>query len=59
MRMTGSAAAERVMRRHRETFITEDDFRWIRDRGIPVRDGTDQVLRVVGPAEDITETRRL
>jgi len=30
----GSAAAERVMRKHRETFITEDDFRWIRDRGL-------------------------
>ncbi len=28
------SAAERAMRRHRETFITEDDFRWIRDRGL-------------------------
>jgi glucan 1,3-beta-glucosidase len=27
-------SAERVMRRHRETFITEADFRWLAERGI-------------------------
>jgi len=28
------AKAESVMRRHRETFITRDDFKWLRDRGL-------------------------
>lgn len=27
-------SAERVMRRHRDTFITESDFRWLAQRGI-------------------------
>lgn len=28
------SGAERVMRRHRETYITADDFAWLRDRGL-------------------------
>jgi glucan 1,3-beta-glucosidase len=28
------SSAECVMRRHRETFITADDFAWLRDRGV-------------------------
>lgn len=30
----GRTAAEKLLRRHRETFITEADFAWLRDRGI-------------------------
>jgi len=33
--------------------------RWIHDRAYPVRDGTGQVQRLVGTAEDITEARQL
>jgi PAS domain S-box-containing protein len=33
--------------------------RWIHDRGFPVRDANGKIYRLVGTAEDITETRRL
>ncbi|WP_414662499.1 hybrid sensor histidine kinase/response regulator [Horticoccus sp. 23ND18S-11] len=57
-----AATARRIQGSYQEIYrITRPDgaVRWIRDRGFPVRDDTDQVLRVVGHAEDITETRRL
>lgn len=31
--------------------------RWIRDRAFPVRDATGEVLRIVGVAQDITDTK--
>lgn len=33
--------------------------RWIRDRAYPIRDAAGRVYRIVGTAEDITETRKL
>ncbi|HET9466911.1 MAG TPA: ATP-binding protein, partial [Vicinamibacterales bacterium] len=34
-------------------------IRWIRDRGVPVRDAAGNVIRIAGVAEDITERREL
>ena len=37
----------------------DGSLRWIRDRAFPISDGTGQVIRIVGIAEDITDRRRL
>ncbi|HEX8128266.1 MAG TPA: PAS domain-containing protein [Pyrinomonadaceae bacterium] len=55
-----------ALRRQRAGTRTEEEYRimrrdgtvrWIRDRGFPVRDEQGQVFRVVGIAEDVTESR--
>ena len=37
----------------------DGQLRWIHDRGFPIRDANGKIYRLVGTAEDITETRRL
>jgi PAS domain S-box-containing protein len=37
----------------------DGSIRWIRDRGFPIRDGSGEVYRFAGVAEDITERRRV
>jgi PAS domain S-box-containing protein len=37
----------------------DNSVRWIRDRGFPVHDTDDLVIRVAGVAEDVTEKRQL
>lgn len=36
----------------------DGSFRWVKDRGFPVRDADGKIYRVVGIAEDITERKR-
>ena len=36
----------------------DGSLRWIRDRGFPVRNEANQVYRIVGVAEDVTDRRR-
>ncbi|MBC8039999.1 MAG: PAS domain S-box protein, partial [Opitutaceae bacterium] len=37
----------------------DGSIRWVRDKAFPIRDHTGKVYRIVGTAEDITETRKL
>jgi PAS domain S-box-containing protein len=37
----------------------DGSFRWVRDRGFPIHDTSGVVSRIVGLAEDITESKRL
>ena len=37
----------------------DGEIRWIHDRGYPVRDAAGKVVRLVGVAEDVTETKRI
>ncbi|HZH91012.1 MAG TPA: PAS domain-containing protein [Pyrinomonadaceae bacterium] len=55
-----------ALRRQRAGARTEEAYRivrpdgtvrWIRDRGFPVRDEQGQITRIVGIAEDVTESR--
>jgi len=55
-----------VLRRQRAGTRTEAEYRivrrdgttrWIRDRGFPVKDERGEVFRIVGIAEDVTESR--
>jgi PAS domain S-box-containing protein len=55
-----------ALRRQRAGARTEEEYRivrpdgtvrWIRDRGFPVRDEWGEVFRIVGIAEDVTESR--
>ncbi len=36
----------------------DGSFRWVRDRGFPIRDASGRAYRAVGIAEDVTERRR-
>jgi PAS domain S-box-containing protein len=59
-RMTDALRRQRTGARTEEEYrITRPDgtMRWIRDRGFPVRDEQDEVVRIVGIAEDVTERR--
>lgn len=38
---------------------TDGTVRWIHDRAFPIRNASGEVYRVVGVAEDVTQTRRL
>lgn len=37
----------------------DGSIRWVRDKAFPIRDQAGKVYRIVGTAEDITETRKL
>jgi len=61
-RVAEAIAATPARGHHDETYrILRPDgtIRWIHDRAYSVRDGSGQVLRLVGTAEDITEARQL
>ncbi|HEX8633634.1 MAG TPA: PAS domain-containing protein, partial [Pyrinomonadaceae bacterium] len=59
-RMTDALRRQRAGARTEEKYrIVRRDgtVRWIRDRGFPVRDEEGEVFRIVGIAEDVTESR--
>jgi PAS domain S-box-containing protein len=61
-RIDAAAAGKRNQGGYDETYrITQAGgaVRWIRDRGFPVRNAAGEVYRIVGVAEDITDTREL
>ena len=61
-RIDGAAADKRHQGGYDETYrIIQPGgaVRWIRDRGFPVRNAAGEVYRIVGVAEDITDTREL
>jgi PAS domain S-box-containing protein len=60
-RMTGVIERQAIAGYHEVYRIIRPDgsLRWVRDRAFPIWDANGQAYRIVGTAEDITETRQL
>ena len=61
-RIRGAAMVKPIMGDYNEAYrIVRPDgtVRWIRDKAYPVKDETGQVYRIVGVAEDITDSKQL
>jgi len=61
-RVTSATAAKRTQGAYDERYRilrADGSLRWIHDRAFPVRDSHGTVLRIVGTAEDITESKQV